>query len=194
MSTEQLSKGVGADRRRHQLVLAAFDQIAAKGLEGLRLRQVAAAVNLDHSTVHHYFPTKEDLIAAVVKYATSQLWPTIQPSGESSDQLLHHLRLMARMMVERPDIFVALGELNLRATRDAAVAEIIDSSDQEWRAAIRSRLDQGSWSALVDPAAGAELIVAAIKGAAFNPGAAADALAQLERLLAGNGRTSSIGE
>ncbi|WP_445189237.1 TetR/AcrR family transcriptional regulator [Pseudonocardia sp. Cha107L01] len=60
---------------------AAFDLIAQKGLEGLRLRDVAAVVGLDHSTLHHYFPTKEDLIVEVVGYATGQLATTMPPEG-----------------------------------------------------------------------------------------------------------------
>ncbi|MGH3813794.1 MAG: helix-turn-helix domain-containing protein [Pseudonocardiaceae bacterium] len=46
------------------MVRAAFDVIAEKGFEGLRLREVAAQVGIDHSTLHYYFPTRQDLVAA----------------------------------------------------------------------------------------------------------------------------------
>ena len=51
-------------------VRAAFDKIAENGLEGLRLRDVAAAAGIDHSTVHHYFATKEDLYRAILDLKT----------------------------------------------------------------------------------------------------------------------------
>ncbi|MGH7866693.1 MAG: TetR/AcrR family transcriptional regulator [Candidatus Dormibacteraceae bacterium] len=175
-----------AGNRRQELVEAAFAQIARKGLEGLRLREVAAAVDLDNSTLHHYFPTKEDLIANVVEYATGQLLTTLRPEGSPTDQIRRHLRLMARVMREWPELFVVLCELNLRATRDPVVRTIIDRSDQGWRSFIKARLDEGAWPQGLDSIAGAELIIAAIKGIIFNPGIAADAFSQLERLLVDN--------
>ena len=44
---------VGQDRRQ-ALVEAAYRRIAECGFEGLRLRDVAAEVGIDHSTIHHY--------------------------------------------------------------------------------------------------------------------------------------------
>ena len=48
--------------RQQALVLAAFNQIAERGFEGLRTREVAAGVGLNIATLHYYFPTKEALI------------------------------------------------------------------------------------------------------------------------------------
>ncbi|MCP3803067.1 TetR/AcrR family transcriptional regulator [Allokutzneria sp. A3M-2-11 16] len=171
--------GAGAGQA---IVAAAFAQIAKKGLEGLRQRQVATTVGLDHSTLHHYFPTKEDLVASVVEHTTAQLWPTVRAEGSTADQVRRHLRLMARALRERSELFVVLCELNLRALRDPAIRVILDRSDQAWREALRERLARGAWPG-GDPAAGADLVIAAIKGSVFAPEAAADALGQLERLL-----------
>ncbi|TMC63676.1 MAG: helix-turn-helix transcriptional regulator [Chloroflexota bacterium] len=48
--------------REQALVEAAFNQIAERGFEGLRTREVAAGVGLNIATLHYYFPTKEALI------------------------------------------------------------------------------------------------------------------------------------
>ncbi|MBV8931140.1 MAG: TetR family transcriptional regulator [Kutzneria sp.] len=180
--TRPPSTAAKVDRRR-ALVQAAFDQIAQRGLEGLRLRAVAVAAGLDHSSLHHYFPTKEDLIASVVEYTTAQLWPTLRSGRSPADRIRRHLRLMAHTMRERPELFVVLCELNLRAARDPAIRAIIDRGDQDWRAFITAQLSDGAWHRAYDAAAGAELIIASIKGATFNPDTAATALRQLERLL-----------
>src|SRR6266480_4421461 len=45
--------------REQALVQAAFNQIAERGFEGLRTREVAAGVGLNIATLHYYFPTKE---------------------------------------------------------------------------------------------------------------------------------------
>src|ERR1700737_998675 len=51
--------------RLKALVQAAFNQIAERGFEGLRTREVAAGVGLNIATLHYYFPTKESLIRGV---------------------------------------------------------------------------------------------------------------------------------
>ena len=58
------------ESRREVLVRSAFTAIARAGFEGLRLREVATAAGIDHSTVHHYFRTKQELVAATVAYST----------------------------------------------------------------------------------------------------------------------------
>ena len=55
---------------RQALVEAAFYAIAVKGFKGLRLHDGATKVGINHSTLHPYFSTKEDLVAGVVEYAT----------------------------------------------------------------------------------------------------------------------------
>lgn len=186
MTVESLSSGQGLSRgadRRRSLVEAAFRQIAVKGLEGLRLRDVATAVGLDHSTLHHYFPTKEDLIADVVSYATDRLWTTVPTTGNPADQIRRHLQAIGQVMRRCPELFLVLGELSLRATRDPKVRAIIDRNDRDWRRWIRARLSQGTWPRVLDPATGTELIIAAIKGASVDPRHAVTALRQLARLL-----------
>jgi AcrR family transcriptional regulator len=168
--------------RRTALVHAAYHRLAERGFEGLRLRDVAADVGIDHSTIHHYFPTKEDLVAAVVDYATREFW-SARPPEEGADELGPHLRMLARMLEERPELFVVLRELDLRATRDAAVRAIVDDRERGWRVALVERLRRCAPAGGPDPAVGAELVIAAVKGASFRPGTAAAVLGQLERLL-----------
>src|SRR5258705_9169699 len=98
--------------RRQALVEAAFEIIADKGFEGLRLRDVAAAAGIDHSTLHHHFATKQDLVDAVVGYAVQQF-----RSGRAADaplETLHlHLENLARLTRERPRLLVVMRELDL---------------------------------------------------------------------------------
>src|SRR3954470_10696985 len=65
------------DDRRAELVEAAYQLIAEKGIEGLRTRDVAARVGINISTLHYHFDTKEKLIAGVVDYAT-HLFQTVK--------------------------------------------------------------------------------------------------------------------
>lgn len=67
MVADERSKPRSGEDRRQALVEAAFRCIAEKGFEGLRLRDVAAKVGIDHSTLHYHFPTKEDLVAGQIE-------------------------------------------------------------------------------------------------------------------------------
>jgi AcrR family transcriptional regulator len=86
-------------------------------LEGLRLRDVAAEVGIDHSTIHHYFPTKA-LVTAVVDYASPQFWTAEPRAEDAGDELRRQLTRLARMIVERPELHIVVRELDLRARRE----------------------------------------------------------------------------
>jgi AcrR family transcriptional regulator len=173
--------------RRQELVEAAFRTIADKGLEGLRLREVASAAGVDHSTIHHYFATKQDLLAAVVDFATRPFWGTTPQEGEPRERLQRHLAAQAQMIAERPALLAVLREFDLRAARDPEVAKIIEGREAGWRAALRnvfaSGAKRGDWMAGVAIEDAVELIIAAVKGASLRPRSASKALAQLDRLL-----------
>ena len=80
-----------------------------------------------------------------------------------------------------------LGELDLRAKRDAAVRLIIDRHEEGWRTALTEVLWHGRNEMILaeglDTAAGVELIIATVKGVSLNPDSAGDVLHQLGLLL-----------
>lgn len=173
--------------RRDALVRAAYSVIARKGFEGLRLREVATKAGIDHSTVHHHFRTKRDLIGAVLDYATEQFGP---PRGnDAKPTALHeHLNFLAHMIVDRPELHVVLREFDLHATRDARVRAIIREREDGWRDRLAQRIqiaaEAGNWPSRFEPATGAELVIAVVKGASFNQGTATKVLNLLQELLA----------
>lgn len=173
--------------RRQALVRAAFGCIAEKGFEGLRLRDVAAEVGIDHSTLHHYFASKQDLVAGVVDYATRQFWPTMPAEGGAVDRLQYHLAALGRMIREQPALFTVMAELDLRARRDPAIRSIIDRHEEGWRIVLGEVLRRGAkeeaWTQRLEVATGVELIIAAVKGVGRLPDRADHVLGQLERLL-----------
>jgi AcrR family transcriptional regulator len=174
----------GSDRRQ-QLLEAAFDQIAENGFEGLRTRVVASAAGIDHSTVHHYFATKQDLIAAVVDYAVSRFRSGEPELDRPQVRLREHLELMARLMREQPKLFTVLSEIDLRAKRDPAIGAIVAARDERWRATLTALFDQPGWHPSIAPGPAAALVIAAVKGSRFyaDPADAAAALEQLLELL-----------
>lgn len=58
---------------RDQILKAAYDLMGNQGLEEVHARTVAQAVQVNHATVHYYFPRREDLLLGVCEYAMGML-------------------------------------------------------------------------------------------------------------------------
>jgi AcrR family transcriptional regulator len=181
------------EAKRDALVQAAYQEIAAHGFEGLRTREVAAAVGVNIATLHYYFPSKEDLIRGVVGYAMSRFQSTLSAAGTAAEQLRAHFRGLRRLSREEPELFAVMGELMLRSSRDRSLAEIIRKTNEYWhgtlRSLIRSARDDGALAKTIDPDGMAAVIVATLKGVYLlptrspSPEGLEKALRQLERLL-----------
>lgn len=125
-----------AEVRREALVKAAYDQIAARGFEGLRTREIARAAGVNIATLHYYFPTKEALIKAVVEHAMGRFRTTL----EGGPDLGQHLRAVRNFLKDEPELRAVMGELSLRATRDPALAAILQETYATWQKTMRGLL------------------------------------------------------
>ena len=130
--------------REEALVRAAFNQIAERGFEGLRTREVAAGVGLNIATLHYYFPTKEALIRGVVAHAMDRFRSTLAPHGSPADQLRNHLRAVRKLLRDEPEVGAVMGELALRSARDPAMARIMREAFQAWQRTLRGLLQRAS--------------------------------------------------
>jgi AcrR family transcriptional regulator len=181
-----------ADRRR-ALVGAAYRRIATEGFEGLRTRDVAADVGVNIATLHYYFPTKEALIRSVIGQAMQKFSETMPAEGSPVDQLRGHLRALARLLKEDQQLWAVMGELVLRAPRDADLARIVRQTDAFWHRTLRDLInrciEQEALDSQLDADDMAALMIVAIKGlslptvAGFQPELADQVFRHLERLL-----------
>ena len=177
--------------REQALVQAAFNQIAERGFEGLRTRDVAAGVGLNIATLHYYFPTKEALIRGVVAHAIDRFRSTLAPHGSPADQLRNHLRAVRKLLRDEPEIGAVMGELALRSARDPSLARIMGEAFQAWQRTLRGLLQRaardGYLTRDLDNDDVAALIMATLTSMTLPSTASADrgdrAFRQLERWL-----------
>ena len=177
--------------RREELIQVAFKQLAERGFEGLRTRDVAAAVGVNVATLHYYFPTKESLIRGVLEHAMDRFRTTLEPHGSPADQLRNHLRAVRKLMTTEPELGIVMGELALRANRDRSVREIVDEMYATWQKAMRGLLRRaardGKLRSELDTDATAALIMGTLMSVTLGPmnasGRGEQAVRQLERLL-----------
>jgi len=162
-----------AEPRKDALVAAAYQILATRGFEGLRTREVAAAVGVNIATLHYYFPHKEDLIRGVVAYAMGRFRGTLGGAGSAEDQLRAHFRGLRRLSREEPELFAVMAELAIRGVRDASLRKIVGGTDDAWRTMLRTLLrrakDEGAVAEDLDPDGMAAVIVATLKGTFMLP-------------------------
>src|SRR2546428_10072022 len=130
-----------SDRRR-ALVAAAYRRIASDGFEGLRTRDVANDVGVNIATLHYYFPTKEALIRSVIGYAMQRFVATMPGEGSPLDQLRGHLRALATLLKHDQQLWAVMGELVLRAPRDADLGHIFRQTDGYWHRTLRDLISR----------------------------------------------------
>jgi AcrR family transcriptional regulator len=160
-------------RRRQDLVRAAFEEIAAEGFERLRTRSVAARAGVNIATLHYYFPTKEALIGGVAQHITAQfislhgLEPA--PSGSAALDRLHQEFSDIRFYrANHADLLTVMAELQLRARRDEAIAQIIAPLLGHWRDSlvevVRAGIAEGVFRTGIEPAAAGLILMTAFAG------------------------------
>ena len=177
------------DRRRHDLLEAAYTLIGERGLEGLRTRDIAARAGVNISTLHYYFGTKEALLVAMVEHTRSKF----AAAGTTQTGLRDHFEGSIRTFQNTPHLSAVLQELSLRAQRDPVTRAALADLHEGWNAMvaslIRTEIERGSLRPDLDPNASAQVITSFILGAMVQLAVRPDAFdfrqlaAQLERWL-----------
>ena len=133
--------------RKSELVEIAYRLIVQNGLEGFRIRQVAAEAGIDNGTLHYHFPSKEALILGVVDYLMEDLKNNRAVWKDAEQTALDELRMEfedIRLRLRRtPEQFIVLSDLAVRSWRDPVVAKIFRKLDDGWHAHLVAMLERG---------------------------------------------------
>lgn len=119
------------DQRRVALADAGITVLAEEGARGLTHRAVDAAAGTPRGTASNYFPTRDDLISALVNRIGERLTP--DPEAVSSratrvadrELFAEYVHDVVRRLRADPHVSRALFELRLEAARRPAVAEAL---------------------------------------------------------------------
>jgi AcrR family transcriptional regulator len=160
------------NERRREIVQAAYQTLAEKGFEGLRMREIARRAGIDHSTLHYYFSGKESLIDGVVDYIVEDLAigrPDMEKGEPSPRELIAgHFNALIRQMEKTPEMFVVLVELQARAVREPALRAIFVKNDRGWKGflveILRAGIHKKEFPATLQPEVAADVIIAFVRG------------------------------
>jgi len=177
--------------RQRDIIAATIGLIAEKGMEGLRIRDVADKVGINNATLHYYFKTKETLIEATVKTIVHDLVSTHVPSRNGDpaatprDELERHFDDILHQIRYFPTRFVVLGELLMRSHHETAVRTILMRTDEDWHAYLTDILERGlalgQFSSQIDIQSIAHLVMMLLKGATLQLNATPDQVEQVIR-------------
>ncbi len=173
---KEVAESKGSERRQ-SLVYAAYELIAKKGFEGLRMRDIAGKVGVNIATLHYYYPSKEALIRGVLDYIMHQfitLRPqTLEESAElnAADTLIQEFIDQAYQISKQPQLFIVLLELSQRSLRDPPMQNTMKQYDFHWRNHIREILEvgrnNGEFDSNLDLDQEASTLIALFKGLGF---------------------------
>ena len=166
-----MAEGELGDRRRLDLLEAAYDLTAEKGLAGLRTRDVAARAKVNISTLHYYFGTKQELLTALVNFACAKF----EPSGAEKHPAWVKSALAAQFadswaaFEKTPHLEIVLEELSVHSRQDAQARAAFREVYEAWNAGVEELLrveaGAGRLRSELEPRLGAFIVTSFIIGA-----------------------------
>lgn len=156
----------GAAPQRVRILAAALDLMARHGVDGVSMRQLAAACDLNVASLYHYFPSKADLLRAVIIERNYDALLAVGvpvnrdlPPRERLADLVHQIWRGA--LAEQPVWRLVVGE-SLRHDGSAleVVADLVDALKQ----AVTAWLADGFPELGADPARVASVIAGQVFG------------------------------
>ncbi len=96
------------ERRRQEILSAAVEVFAERGLEGASMGAIAGRAELGKATLYYYFATKEELFSAVVAEGTERFFASLGSVGGSFEELSGLVEAVLRAYVgfftEHPEL------------------------------------------------------------------------------------------
>lgn len=184
--------------RRPQILAAAAEVIAERGVAATRIADVAERCGVSPPAVLYWFDSKEKLLAEALTADDDRFYEEL--AGRLADEATPRERMVALIeaAAESADEFALWMELWTWALRDPDLRAARERFDSRWRAAIEQvvadGIAAGEFGADVDPAQAALAIAALIDGLTVQaalgdpdvsvPRLTETVLASAERLLA----------
>jgi AcrR family transcriptional regulator len=161
--------GSDGERTRQALREAALTLMARHGYDAVTMRQLAAEVGVQAAALYRYFPTKEDLLFALLREHMEGLlaaWETARPASfDPAARLSAFVRNHIRFHVERRhSTHVSNMELrSLSRERLTVMLKLRTSYEKELRQILRDGADDGAF-AIEEPALTAMAIIQMVTG------------------------------
>jgi AcrR family transcriptional regulator len=161
-----------AESTRERILEAACDLIASQGIDEVRIARVATKAGASTALVHHYFSTREELLAQALVHSferagEDRFGESPEPASAAAG-LAEAIRECLPLPGPQEREWVLWVELWLRAVRDEElrpVAADLYRRYRDWMAAfIRAGVESGEFAADTDVEGTADAAMALIDG------------------------------
>lgn len=128
-----------APLNRDAIVTAALAQIDAKGLEGLSMRTLGAALGVEAMALYHHFPSKGELLDGVMERLLAEAELPPPGSMPALERLRTFVRSYRQIAIRHPHAFVLLAVRRFNTEAAFALYErILDALDEAGFDAVHS--------------------------------------------------------
>jgi AcrR family transcriptional regulator len=163
------------DERREQILKAALQIFARKGLAAARISDIAAAAGLSYGLVYHYFRDKEEIFVELVRRAVGGGVQVTQAALDAEGPPLERLHALCEEMVEgiRDDpeyLLLVIQATTQESLPEAAREPLAGLSEQTYQnvAALIRECQAAGQLVSGDPRELTELYFAVIQGLALS--------------------------
>jgi AcrR family transcriptional regulator len=130
--------------RREEIVLAALDQVRARGIAGVRAADVAKALDVSTALIFYHFGTLETLIIEAFRQAAERelaaLRDALDRGGPVEDRLRAVLAMYGPTETNGWKLWIEAGAA---AMRDAELRAVLQRLDLRWRDAVVVLIAEG---------------------------------------------------
>ena len=161
-ATGKYAKGVA---KRNEILHTALEVFSREGYRGTSLREVAEAVNLSQAGLLHYFDSKEELFAEILRVRDESDDDVFASSGPASDALMAIMRHNAAV----PGLVQLYATISAEAAEPAHPAHEFfvrryDVLRAKFVESIGNQQASGTLDPTLDPAALASIMLAVADG------------------------------
>lgn len=132
--------------RRMEIVRAAWELVAERGVDAVRIQDIAASVGTSTGTIHYYFHDRADILAAALEFSAKRF--TRRKTEEVPDEVAYLERIFALIDSQlvgestRQEWAVWI-EFWGEATRQQRFADLNRDVYTQWRALIADQVRGG---------------------------------------------------
>lgn len=131
--------------RREEILGATVARIEDRGIDSLRIADVAGALGVSTGLVIYHFQTKEKLVAAAFRHAAERdllrMARLVDKPGPAPARLMEALRWYAPSGKARGWTLWIDGWSS--ALRDPGLADVMRDLDQKWRTSVADLIEEG---------------------------------------------------
>jgi TetR/AcrR family transcriptional regulator len=133
---------------RERVLEAALDSFGTRGYDATSLDQVAAELGIRKQTILYYYPSKAELLDAVVDASSAALVETLEAAladaGPGWDRVEAIIRSVFRLALRRPELLGVLREVSrLGAPASTRLSENLDPLIKRAREFLEAEMEAG---------------------------------------------------